>query len=318
MLGSAASERPLGERPVVATIGVFDGLHLGHAGLLGELRARARARSATALVVSFDPHPIEVLAPTLPPHRLTTRRQKVALLAEAGVDFAWLIPFSRAVASLEPEAFLLSVVRRFALCELWIGADFRFGRGRRGDLALLTREGERHQFETRVFPPLQRDGRVVSSSWVRQLLAAGEVERAAELLGRAVLLEGRVGHGRGEGAKLLVATANLELESGLCLPGRGVYAGWTDLDGRLYPSAINVGRRPTLTNDATDTVEIHLIDWAGEIRGRRIGVHLGRRLREERRFSGLEELRRAVESDIQEARVWLADRTPLLGPQVDS
>lgn len=318
MTNPAAPARLLGDQPVVATIGVFDGLHLGHAGLLAELRARARARSAASLAVSFDPHPIEVLAPQLPPRRLTTRRQKISLLAEAPIDLGWLLPFSPSVARLEPEAFLEAVVRRFALVELWVGADFRFGRGRRGDISLLRREGARLGFEARVFAPVERDGRVVSSSWVRELLAAGEVERAATLLGRSVRLEGRVGHGRGQGAKVLVATANLELDPRLCLPGRGVYAGWTDLDGRLYPSAINVGRRPTLTEDQADTVEVHLIDWTGDLRGRRIGVQFERRLREERRFSGLEELRLAVESDIREARAWLADRTPRLGREVES
>lgn len=313
-MGAPGLEEPFIAESVVATIGVFDGLHRGHARLLDQVICRARAIGARSLVLSFDPHPVEVLAPLVAARRLTTGAQKRRLLAECGIDAAWLLPFSRQLASLEPEAFLDLVLRRIELRELWIGPDFRFGKGRRGDADLLHRVGPTYGFETHTFPPVQDGGGTISSTRIRDLLQAGEVEGATELLGHTFVLESNVRRGRGEGAKLLVATANLIPDANLCVPGRGVYAGWAEIDGRLHPAAINVGRRPTLTEDLKDTVEVHVIDWTGDLREKLLPVYFGCRLREERRFSGLEELRAAVRRDIELARAWVSDREPRIAP----
>ncbi len=305
---------PLLEGPMVATIGVFDGVHRGHRRLIEQVRARAGELSARSLVLSFDPHPIEVLAPAIPARRLTTGKRKRRLFAECGLDVAWLLPFSRALADLEPEEFIAFVLARVEIRELWVGPDFHFGKARRGDGPLLERIGPGRGFRTRYFPPVEDAGTTISSTQIRELLIAGEVERAAELLGHSFVLESEVVRGRGEGAKLLVATANLLPARNLCVPGRGVYAGWAEIDGRLHPAAINVGRRPTLTADLEDTVEVHVIEWFGDLRGKLLPVHFGCRLREERRFSGLEALRAAVAVDIEQARAWLANREPRIAP----
>lgn len=306
---SAASRLP----KVVATIGVFDGVHEGHRALCELVLSRARALDAIPLVVTFDPHPVSVLAPGISRHLLTPRPLKLRLLAEIGMEMAWVLPFSRRLASLEPVEFLEELILpRVRPAEFWIGYDFRFGRNRTGTADSLRAQGGRLGFDVRQFGPLHREGRVLSSSWIREALRKGEIEEAEQVLGHPVILEGTVGRGRGEGSKLLVPTANLTLHPDQILPGRGVYAAWAELDGRLLPSVANAGRRPTLADDGRTVVEVHLIGWEGDIRGRRLSLHVVRRLRDEHRFPGAAELREAVRRDIAAASEWLGSHPPLI------
>lgn len=292
---------------VVATIGVFDGVHRGHRSLLEAVIARARSLGVPSLVITFDPHPISILAPGAPPHLLTPRPAKTRILAEVGIDLVWFLPFSRSLAALTPESFLEDLLLRAVRPrEIRIGHDFRFGHDRRGDFELLREFGQRLGFSVRRHEAVREEGRILSSSRVRRALERGEIAEAERILGHSVLLEGVVGAGRGEGHRLLVPTANLELPAEQFLPGRGVYAAWAELGGALCPAVANVGVRPTLTRDERATVEVHLIDWAGDLRGRILPVHLSRRLRPERKFESLEALRAAVLADIERARALLA------------
>lgn len=294
--------KPQRERPFVATIGVFDGVHRGHQALLGAVRESAIERGLDALVIGFDPHPVRVLAKTPGPSRLTSRRQQVAHFCELGLQRAWFLPFSRQLAELEPEAFVSFLRSHVSLELLWVGHDFRFGRARRGDFRLLQQMGRELGFLCAEHEALLDAGRPISSSWIRQLLKDGEIPGATALLGHSYLLEAPVVSGRGEGARLLVPTANLGLDPEQCLPARGVYAGWAEIDGRLLPAAVNVGVRPTLTDDTVDTVEFHVLDWSGDLGGRRLRLHFVQRLRTERKFDGLAALRAQVDRDIQEVR----------------
>lgn len=315
MLPPLSSDR-FAAGPVVATIGVFDGVHRGHRALLEAVLARAAEIGATPVAISFHPHPIEILAREVPSHRLASREQKLRALAELGFAHVWLLPFSPAMAQLSPCDFVAMLLRRIELREIWVGADFRFGNRREGTADLLRECGRAGGFSVEVFSPVLDAGNPWSSSRVREALRRGEVEEAGRVLGRTYLLEGRVGFGRGEGGKVLVPTANLVLPAGTCLPARGVYAGWSEVDGTLVASAINVGRRPTLTDDAADTVEVHLIDWNGDLRGKLLPVYFAERVRPEIRFDGLAALRAAVARDIEEVRSRLQDRAPESGGPV--
>jgi riboflavin kinase / FMN adenylyltransferase len=299
----------LDDRPrVVGTVGVFDGVHRGHRALLGTVTRRARETGLKSLAVTFDPHPVTVLAHPAPPHLLAGRHQQLRYFAELGLDLVWMLPFSRRLAAMEPGPFVGDLLLRYAdLAELWVGHDFHFGRDRAGDAAWLRRAAAGFGFEVHEFPALLDGDRPFSSRRIRDALARGEIEEAARMLGHTPLVEGRVVQGRGQGAKLLVATANLGLPDELFLPAYGVYAGWAEVGGGLFPAVANVGIRPTLVQDPRPVVEVHLLGWTGDLVGQTLGLHLGTRLRGERNFKSLDELRSAVSGDVEVAGRWLAD-----------
>jgi riboflavin kinase/FMN adenylyltransferase len=293
--------------PVVATIGVFDGMHCGHRALIEAVVRRAAEQELRSLVVTFDPHPATVLADSVPPHLLTGRALQLRYLAELGVDRAWMLPFSRELAAMEPHAFVEGLLLRHAvIAELWVGHDFRFGRDRSGDAAWLRSEGREHGFTIHEFPAVLDGDQPYSSTRIRGALAEGEISEAARMLGHTVLVEGRVGRGRGQGARLLVPTANLDLPAEQFLPVRGVYAAWAEISGSLIPAVVNIGIRPTLLDDPRTVVEAHLLGFSGELVGTLLGLHLAVRLRPECKFKGLRELQTAVEQDVAMAGRWLA------------
>ena len=294
--------------PVVATIGVFDGMHRGHQALIEAVVRRAAEQGLRSLVVTFDPHPATVLAESVFPHLLTGRALQFRYLAELGVDRAWMLPFSRQLAAMQPRVFVEGLLlRHAAIAELWVGHDFRFGRDRSGDTAWLRSEGRERGFDVREFPAVLDGDQPYSSTRIRAALADGEISEAARMLGHTVLVEGRVGRGRGQGARLLVPTANLDLPDEQFLPGLGVYAAWAEISGSLVPAVVNIGIRPTLTDDPRVVVEAHLLGWSGELVGTWLGLHLAVMLRHERNFKGMMELRTAIERDIVIAGRWLAD-----------
>jgi riboflavin kinase/FMN adenylyltransferase len=239
---------------------------------------------------------------------LTARPLKTRYLAELGLDLVWFLPFTRELASVPAVSFvrdlLLPGVRPR---EIWIGHDFRFGHDRQGDFDLLRAEGARYGFAVHRFDPVREGGRILSSSLVRDALRRGAIAEAEEILGHSVVLEGPVGYGRGQGGKLLVATANLDLPPEQFLPARGVYAAQAEIGGNLQPCVLNVGVRPTLTSGEATVVEAHLIRWSGDLRGRWLTLHLGTMMRNERKFGSLDELRTQVGEDVRAADAWLRD-----------
>jgi riboflavin kinase / FMN adenylyltransferase len=273
----------LGARPRGVAIGTFDGVHLGHRRVLDAAHATGR----TPTVVTFDPHPRIALGYDV--ELLTTLERRLELIAEAGIAETLVVDFDLELAQLGPVEFVDAVLRPLGTDVVVAGADFRFGRGRSGDLALLEELG----FETRVVPLVEG----VSSSSIRDLLRVGETEGAASLLGRAPEVEGIVVTGDARGGTLGFPTANLRVEPDLLVPAHGIYAGAAD----GHRAAISIGTNPHYGGQER-RVEAHLIDFSGDLYGRRLVLQLWRRLREERAFESEAALVEQIARDVDEAR----------------
>ena len=291
-----------GPGPAV-TIGAYAGVHLGHRALLVDLSRRAAAAGLTTVVVTFDRHPAYVVRPESAPKQLTSLEQKLELLADAGIERTEVIPFDEARADESAEDFVQEVlVDQLGARLVVVGEDFHFGHGRKGNVELLQRLGAEHGFEV-VGVGLTGDGaEAVSSTRIRALLAAGEVEQAARLLGRHHEVRGPVvrGDGRG-GPDLGFPTANLAVADDIALPADGVYAGhYRRPDGGVHRAAINVGRRPTFYEPGTAPVlvEAHLLGFDGELYGEPARVSFAHRLRDEQRFDSVEELVAQMRADV--------------------
>lgn len=295
-------------KPCVATIGVFDGVHRGHQALIRAVVEQARARSVDAVVVTFDRHPLEIIAPGKEPPLLTTDRQRSEAIAEAGADWLVLLEFDEEFRSLSPEAFVEQViVGRLGCVHVVTGVNFRFGYGHAGTIETLTDLAARYGFEVAIFA-LVADGEPISSSRIRALIAEGDVETAAEDLGRPVVIEGTVGPGAGRGRGLGIPTANLVVDERLLLPGNGVYAGWLRWRGGRAPAVINVGLNPTFEDRDRPIVEAHALDFDEDLYGQEVGVEFTRRLRDERPFESVEALMDQIHQDIAIARDLLKKR----------
>jgi riboflavin kinase/FMN adenylyltransferase len=290
----------------VVTIGNFDGVHRGHAALVAATVERARARQGTAVVLTFEPHPARVLSPDRAPSALCTLSQKEEILIGLGVDRMAVLSFTRAVARLSAEEFGRKLLaERLRARTVVVGENFRFGRGREGDISTLRSLGAILGFEVVAIPAVTLEGEPVSSSRVRDALARGDVGLARALLGRAFFVDGRVVHGDGRGMRIGVPTANLATENET-LPEAGVYAGWCRLpSGEAMPAVINRGRRPTFGPGA-ETLEAHLLGFEGDIYDAHVRVSFEARLREERRFDGPEALVAQIHEDVERARAILA------------
>ncbi len=291
-------------RRVAASIGVFDGVHRGHAAILGTPRRVARTRGGRAVAVTFDRHPLATLAPAAAPRALMTLAQRVGALRAAGAGRVVVLPFTRALARLEPAAFVRRIlVGRLRIADLVVGYDFHFGRGGRGDAALLIALGARLGFRVAVVPPVLDRGEPVSSTRIRRLVGLGRMPDAARLLGRPFALEGVRVHGRRLARRLGFPTINLVPRDG-ALPPYGVYA--VRLAGR--PGVANLGLRPTVVRAAPGPLlEVHVLGRRVPRvpAGARIAVELLRFMRPERKFAGLAPLRRAIARDAAAARRWL-------------
>ena len=289
-------------RPTVLTLGVFDGLHLGHQLVMRTVVERARAAgSAVPTVITFDPHPRAVLHPESAPPLLQTFDQKIEAFGALEIEQAIVIRFTEAFAQIRAEDFLRDAVRdRLQAKEVYLGRGFAFGRDREGDIELLKGVSERLGFRAEEVPEVKLRGQRISSSRIRQLLAEGRVNLARRMLGRAYGIEGEVAEGRGVGREMLLPTANLEIQNRV-LPADGVYVTLTLVDGVWHRSVTNVGKRPTFGGDPESKVEAHLIDFDGDLYGRTIRVRMLHRLRGEHRFASVDELRAQIARDRERA-----------------
>ena len=289
----------------VVAVGVFDGFHLGHLEILGRALTTAQSRGVRCVVVSFDPHPDLVLAKTFqatPP--LTPLAEKRERLSAMGVDVFEVLPFTRELASLSPEEFVEQhLVRRFAPLALVVGANFALGRGRAGNVPRLTKIGRTRGFVVEAVALKVVDGAPVSSTRIRDLLGEGRVAEAARLLGRPYGLNGVVVPGEAIGRTLGVPTANLRLHEEKLVPGHGIYAVWVNMPGETVPrpGAMSIGVRPTFGGQAR-TLEVHLLDWRGELGGRDLEVAFVDWVRPEIEFDSAEALASAMRADIAEVR----------------
>jgi riboflavin kinase/FMN adenylyltransferase len=287
-------------KPVLA-LGNFDGVHLGHQAIFQHVVARAREVAGTSVVFTFEPHPLQVLAPEKAPLLLTTYEQKIRLIAALGITVGVCVPFTEQFARQEPLEFVREVLwRRLRIHEVVVGHDFRFGHDRAGTVDFLQAQAEHFGYLVTVIPPITQDHTVVSSSNIRRLLREGQVAQAARLLGRYYAIEGPVVEGFRRGRQLGFPTANVRSLNAI-VPRTGVYAVRVEWEKRLYPGVANVGYNPTFGNQAL-SVEAHLFDVDVQLYGAMVCVEFLQRIRDERKFASVEELAAQIACDAQEAR----------------
>lgn len=297
------------------SIGVFDGVHLGHQKIFRRLVSEAIRKNLESTAVTFDPHPLSVLTPDRPPKHLMTLDERLTCLQEMGLNRAVVLPFDQELSGLMAwdfvERILVNALNAKAVYE---GPNFSFGHGGLGDCRFLEEVGRELGFSVEVLAPALIDGEAVSSSRIRRALAAGQIDETNRCLGRPFRITGLVVRGDQRGRELGFPTANLEVDSSRALPRRGVYAVMTEVPGQAgaVPGMANIGLRPTFSG-RPESFEVHLIDWNGELYGKNLAVFFIRRLRDERKFSGPAELIAQLERDRRQAR----PQSFTLGPNHD-
>lgn len=294
-------ELPSNARGGAVAIGNFDGVHLGHARIVKQLLRRAREVSGPAVVFSFDPHPVRILRPGQSPPPLTWTERKAELLAQLGVDWIVAYPTDEALLQLSARQFFDRIVRDALAAKAMVeGPNFYFGHNREGTIDVLRKLTKDGRLSLDIVPPVEFDGQLVSSSRVRQLIAAGEVATACQMLTAPYRIRGIVTHGAGRGAKLGFPTANLEGVDTI-LPAHGVYAGRAWINGDHWPAAINIGPNPTF-GEAAAKVEAHLVNYHDALYGKPLEIDFLTRLRDTRPFGSVEELVSQVKKDVAEVR----------------
>ncbi len=288
------------QRDTVLTIGVFDGVHIGHQRLMEYLKRQAMAEDRLPGVVTFRSHPQHIMSPKTPLYRLITLDERIRMIKEMGIELVVPLSFNLELAQVPARDFIALLQKHLRMRGLVIGPDFALGKGREGDALTLHQMGKEMGFWVGVFAPQLIDGEVVSSTVIRQALSSGDVKKVTRLLGRPFLLHGRIVHGDERGKQLGFPTANLTFSRGQALPEDGVYVTKAYLGGQPHPSVTNIGKRPTFGENKR-TVEVYLIGFNGEIYGEDLRIELVDRLRDEKRFSSPEELKAQIAQDVERA-----------------
>src|SRR5690242_13826550 len=308
MTETLASSRALPRlsRGAIVTVGTFDGVHLGHRAILSRVARRATERSLPSVLVTFEPHPLEVVNPSAAPLLLSTTKEKLELVAECEVDYAVVLPFTPSLAALDPAAFVEKVLLdRYCLRELLIGHDHGFGRGRTGDVNVLRQLGDRFHFGVEMIEAVSVDGVPVSSSSIRRAIANGDLEDARRWLGRRYAFSGSVVHGDHRGGRLGFPTLNIALGAARkLLPPVGVYAILLESERGAFGGMMNLGPRPTF-DDPVVSLEVHLFDATSDWYGTLVRVEFVRRLRDTIRFESVDALVTQLRADEHAARAAL-------------
>jgi riboflavin kinase/FMN adenylyltransferase len=292
---------PRWQQPVLA-LGNFDGLHRGHMKIIERVRRVSAERGGTALVLTFDPHPPRIVRPDKAPPLLMTLDQKLEALGKAGIHGVAIVRFTPELSRWEPENFVRSVlVDWLRVSEVWVGADFLFGRDRSGNFSLLRALGQQYGFRTEKIDPVRYKDFVVSSTRIRRLVAEGRVDEAGALLGHHCFIDGTVVRGAGRGRELGVPTANLETANEL-IPPHGVYATTLTIDGVVHASVTNIGVRPTFGDVPKTVIEVHALDLDSDFYGTTLRLGFVQRLRDERRFPDVDALKAQIDADVRRAR----------------
>lgn len=301
--------------PSVLTMGAFDGVHRGHQWLIRQVVNRARSLGALSVVISFDPRPEVTLRPGA--LQLSGPTEKARIMAALGVDVLVIQPFTPEFSQIPAGNFLASVLEHIALTEFWAGTDLAFGQGRGGSVDTLIAAGAHANFAVHVVPRQPLDGVPISSTLIRELVAAGDVAGAAYYLGHYASVSGPVVRGYGRGKDLGYPTANVQYSTWQLLPATGIYAAQVRADGLLLPAAVSVGYNPVFGND-TISVEAFILDWEGTVVGHEISIDFVARIREERNFPSLDALTAQITQDVADTRrILSAARQPgelLLSP----
>jgi riboflavin kinase/FMN adenylyltransferase len=298
----AANQLQPGSRKVCLAIGVFDGVHLGHQQIIRKTVADAQQHEAVAVVVTFDKHPSLIVAPDKVPLLIYSRPQKLRAIQSLGANALLEIPFDKAFSQQAGEQFIRSLARDFGRIQsVCVGADFVFGHKRSGNVALLKTLGQELQFNVHGVAALSLDRQPVSSTRIRESIRAGDFDAASQMLGRAYSIAGRVVPGDQVGHKLGFPTANLDT-LGLLLPPHGVYAAHAAVGAQTHRAVLNIGVRPTVNQPTpSPRVEVHLLNFSGELYGQEMEVTFAAKLRNEQKFSSLDELKAQIARDIAEA-----------------
>ena len=297
----------LDTQTVAVTIGNFDGVHLGHQAMLNELRAVARARGLKTAVVIFEPHPREFFSPQQAPARLTSLREKLELFSTMGIDRVHVCRFNAQFAQKTATDFIQALDEKLHAKFVLIGDDFRFGSGRAGDFALVEKIGAARGFAVRSIHSVLHNGVRISSTAIREALAAGKIRMAREYLGRPYSISGRVFHGDGMGHKLGYPTANVQMKHNLP-PLKGVYVVQVHAEGLgVLQGVASLGIRPTLKQEARYVLEVHIFEFKQQIYGKHLRVEFLQKLRDEQKFDGLDALTRQIALDVENAKKWFIE-----------
>jgi riboflavin kinase / FMN adenylyltransferase len=290
----------------ILAIGVFDGVHAGHRYLLETLQQRAAERNLLSGVVTFSPHPQSVLRPHDQLPWLSSLEDRVTAFHQSGIDVVAVLTFTPEVARLGARDFISLLKKHLKMRGIIVGPDFTLGRGGEGNISLLRTLGDEMEFDVEVVSPYMINGDVVSSTLIRRALIQGDMKRVEKLMGRRFYLRGRVVTSDKRGRVLGFPTANVDVQPQQALPNDGVYATIVHIDTKHFPSATNIGTRPTF-GEAKRMVEAHLLNYKGNLYGKEIRVEFVRKLRDERRFGSTEELKMQIERDVREIEALLAE-----------
>jgi riboflavin kinase / FMN adenylyltransferase len=295
----------------VVTVGSFDGVHLGHQAVLAEIAQRARSAGLPSVLVTFEPHPLEVVNPQAAPPRLTTASERLEMVAQTPVDRVIVLHFDRRLAAMDPEEFVREVlIRHCGMRELVIGHDHGFGRGRSGDVETLRRLGAELDFAVDIVPPVDVGEQHVSSSRIRRAVAGGDLSTAARLLGRPYRVSGTVGRGEQRGRLIGVPTINLaDIPPRKLLPPDGVYAVWVETRRGRHAGMMNQGGKPTF-QDGRRTLEAHLLGFEGDLYDEPVRIEWVERIRDVRRFGSIDDLQAQLARDRASAGAILAPGLP--------
>ena len=292
------------EKDTLLTIGVFDGIHLGHKYLLSQLTKQAREQNLLSGVVTFNQHPQEVLSPQIRLPFLTDLAQRMDLIKNEGVDAIIALSFTTELAQLSTHQFINLLKKYLRMRGLVIGPDFALGKKREGDADTMSTLGKDMDFTVTVISPIMVNGEVVSSTAIRNALANGDMKRVLNLIGRPFSLNGRVTKGTGQGIELGFPTANLDIDPRQALPADGVYATWSHIDGQPYQSMTNIGKQPTF-GGSQRTIEVYILDYHNNLYGHKLKIDLIERLRDEKQFGTAEELKKQIAEDVEQGRAIL-------------
>lgn len=295
-------------RGTVLTLGVFDGLHLGHQMIMRTVVERAEATDSVATVITFDPHPRAVLHPESAPPLLQTLDQRLAAFEVLGIEQAIIIRFNKEFAAQEAEDFIRETIgERLHAREVYLGKGFEFGRNRGGNIEVLKKLSEELGFYAAEVPEVRLNGQRISSSKIRELLKEGKVNRARRMLGRPYGVEGQIEHGSQRGHEIGFPTANLKPRNRV-IPKFGVYVTATLINGAWRRSITNIGVRPTFENTTEPSIETYVFDYEGDLYGDVLRIRFLHRIRDEKKFSGIEELKTQIQKDTRRALNYFSRR----------